>query len=101
MGKLTGIEREFTATIADDEDKWHVATASLKYVSRLKKLGWVPVETNEWGYSFFEVPRRCISFRSVTPKKMSKSGIEALSKRMSKLNTEVHTTKKRGNIEKG
>jgi hypothetical protein len=91
--KLTAIEREFTATIADDEDSWHVATASYKYVNKLKKLGWIPTKVDAGGYSFFEVPRRCIGFRSLTPKKLSKEAREAISKRLSKVNT-VDTTAK-------
>jgi hypothetical protein len=79
MKKLLNYEREFTATISDDESEWHVASASLKYVNKLKKLGWVPDHV-VGEYSFFEVPRRCIGFRNLEKKKVGKNVLNALSK---------------------
>lgn len=98
MAKLKADEREFTSTIADDELNWHVATASLKYVNKLKKLGWVPVSTNG-EYNFFEVPRRCIGFRSLKPKKMTKDHIEAI--KNTRLKTLMASTVRKTEVKNG
>ena len=71
--KLTPAERETHISYAMDETKAVICSAITKDINDMTKKGFTLLRVDK-EFHFFECPRSCVSFRSVTRKPRSNKG---------------------------
>ena len=71
-------EQEISCSMLLADRKWIVYTCIPKHIRKFERLGWA-IARVEGEARVYEVPERCISFRSSTPRKASKTAFKARS----------------------